>query len=251
MIKKLYIKNIDLEITERCSLKCKHCFNCMQYYDKPKDIPLETIIWEMETLISALDGIGEIRVIGGEPFMNKELSKVIDFLNELPFEFKDGIRLFTNATILPTKVELESFAKSKSRFYISNYKIKRQKIFEFCDLLEQWGIEYEVHKLTSWYDPGQISRNNKNVEEMKRMYSHCWGRDCITLLNGKLFQCEIIANANQLNLIPDFPEDYVDLKQKEFLRERLDYFLNRMEYMKSCQYCNLTNKKVIPGIQIE
>lgn len=224
----------------------------MQYYDKPKDIPLEIIIWETETLLSELDRIGEIRVLGGEPFMNKELSKIVDFLHTLSAKIENGIWIFTNATILPNEEQLRSFAKSRSKFYISNYGLdKKQRIAEFCELLKQWKIEYEVHKLCTWYDPGIISCNNKRVDELKDMYSECWGRDCITLLDGKLFQCEIIANANRLGLLPDFPEDYVDLRDKESLHERLDNFLNEMEYMRSCQYCNLTYNNVVPGEQLK
>lgn len=252
MSEKLYIKNIDLEITERCSLKCRHCFNCMQYYDKPMDIPLETIQWEMNALVSALDGIGEVRILGGEPFMNRELAQIVEFVSELPGQFHKSIIIFTNATILPTERQLEVFAETKSRFYISEYDLgKKQKVAEFCELLKRWGIEYEVHKLPFWYYPGEISCNHKNTEELKSMYADCWGRDCITLLNGKLFQCEIMANAHRLKMIPDFPEDYVDLRQKELLKERLDFFLRDMKYMKSCQYCNLTYEKVVPGVQAE
>lgn len=252
MDKKLYIKNLDLEITERCTLKCKHCFNCMQYYTNPKDIPLETIMWEMESLTSIVDKIDEIRVLGGEPFMNKQLSSIIDFLYELPADFKNGIRVFTNATILPTEGQLNTFVKTNTRFYISDYGLnKKQRVSEFCDLLEKWGIEFGVYKLPFWYDPGAIACNNKNIENLKSAYSNCWGRDCITLLDGKLYQCEIVANANRLKLIPDFPEDYVDLREGNNLYEKVDSFLNKMEYMKSCQYCNLTYNKVTAGIQIK
>lgn len=250
MGKKLYINNIDLEITERCSLKCRHCFNCMQYYHNPKDIPLETIKQEMNVLVSVLDGIGEIRVLGGEPFMNRELAGIVDFLSGLPSEFNRKIIIFTNATILPTEGQLEVFSRSETSFYISDYNLdKRQRITEFCSLLEDRGIKYQVHKLNYWYKPGPVCDNHKKEGQLKELYSDCWGRDCITVLDGKLFQCEMVANANRLGLIPDFTEDYVDLTKEENLREKMDFFLNRMEYMKSCRYCNLTDEKVTPGIQ--
>ena len=35
--RKLIIKTLDVQITEKCSLKCKDCSNLMQYYKKPKD----------------------------------------------------------------------------------------------------------------------------------------------------------------------------------------------------------------------
>lgn len=202
-------------------------------------------------MASVLDGIGEVRVLGGEPFMNRELAEIVKFVFQLPKQFHEKIIIFTNATILPTKQQLEVFSETNSKFYVSEYDLdKRQKVMEFCELLKSWDIEYEVHKLSYWYCPGEICCNYKDADELKSMYADCWGRDCITLLDGKLFQCELVANANRLNLIPDFPEDYVDLRQEDLLRDKLDFFLHRMEYMRSCQYCNLTYDKVIPGVQV-
>ena len=34
---KLVLKSLDVQITEKCSLKCKDCSNLMQYYKKPVD----------------------------------------------------------------------------------------------------------------------------------------------------------------------------------------------------------------------
>lgn len=97
----------------------------------------------METLLSELNRIGKIRVLGGEPFMHKELSEIVDFLYTLSDKITNGIWIYTNATILPNEEQIRSFVKSRSKFYISDYGLdKKQRIAEFCQILNQWGEEY-------------------------------------------------------------------------------------------------------------
>ena len=41
---KLVLKSIDVQITEKCSLKCKDCSNLMQYYKKPVDSDYDLLV---------------------------------------------------------------------------------------------------------------------------------------------------------------------------------------------------------------
>ena len=44
----LNIKSLDVQITERCSLRCKNCSNLMQYYEKPVNSDLEQLFLAMD-----------------------------------------------------------------------------------------------------------------------------------------------------------------------------------------------------------
>ena len=243
------IKNIDLEITEKCSLKCQDCMNCMQYYKRPKDIPLKNIKESLDILTENVDEIVEVRILGGEPFMNKDLGSITQYVCEKK-NIKNVI-IYTNATILPTDEELKVFQHNKVSFYITDYGIReRQKLNEFEEILKKYKVPYHIYKLGYWYKIGKIQNNHKSKVELENMYKFCRGRSCITLLDGKLFQCEFVANANRLKAIPDYKEDYVDLFEKDNLKIHLTDFLYKKNYMESCQWCNLTTDKVKPAIQI-
>ena len=41
----LSLKTLDVQITERCSLKCKDCSNLMQYYTKPQNAEMEDLFF--------------------------------------------------------------------------------------------------------------------------------------------------------------------------------------------------------------
>ena len=76
----LHVKSLDIQITERCSLKCKDCSNLMQYYVKPENSELDTMLQSIDKFVNAVDEIYELRVLGGDPFMSKDLHKVLDKL---------------------------------------------------------------------------------------------------------------------------------------------------------------------------
>ena len=57
----LFIRSVDLILTEKCSLKCKDCANLMQYYEKPINIESEELIGDLHDICSIADEINEIR----------------------------------------------------------------------------------------------------------------------------------------------------------------------------------------------
>ena len=74
----LNVNSIDLVLTEKCSLKCKNCSNLMQYYEQPIDNDLELLIKSFDNFIKAVDYCYEVRMIGGEPLMYKNINRVIE-----------------------------------------------------------------------------------------------------------------------------------------------------------------------------
>ena len=51
----LKLKSIDVQITEKCSLKCKDCSNLMQYYKKPIDADFEILTKSIDKILNAVD----------------------------------------------------------------------------------------------------------------------------------------------------------------------------------------------------
>src|SRR3990167_8517287 len=77
---RLTVQSVDLIITERCSMKCRDCSNLMQYYESPENADLDEMLSTIDKFCAEMDEIYEVRVIGGEPFMNKEIHLVVEKL---------------------------------------------------------------------------------------------------------------------------------------------------------------------------
>ena len=98
--KNLNLNSLDIVLTEKCSLKCKHCSNLMQYYEKPIDNEFDDIILSIENFFGNIDYCYEIRLIGGEPLLFKKIDKVIEKLMIHSNKF-GKIIIYTNGTIVP------------------------------------------------------------------------------------------------------------------------------------------------------
>jgi len=54
---KLFLRSIDLIITERCSLKCQGCSNLMQYYEKPKNCDTNLLLKLIDVFFKVIDEV--------------------------------------------------------------------------------------------------------------------------------------------------------------------------------------------------
>lgn len=55
----LVLQHCEIVVTEKCSLKCKDCANYIQYYTKPEDISIKSIIKSFDNLLNTIDKICE------------------------------------------------------------------------------------------------------------------------------------------------------------------------------------------------
>ncbi|MDO8517073.1 MAG: glycosyltransferase [Nanoarchaeota archaeon] len=69
------MRNLFFFVTTHCNSKCKHCFYWKSLNQK-KDLTLK----EIEKIFSKFYNIHSIVLSGGEPFMRKDLDKVVDIL---------------------------------------------------------------------------------------------------------------------------------------------------------------------------
>ena len=58
-----------------------------------------------------------------------------------------------------------------------------------------------------------------------------------TLLNGKLYRCPFIANAANLNAIPDNPADYVNLFSKINIKKDIKRLVKGAKFFPGCDFC--------------
>lgn len=72
----LYPLNILLEITDKCNLKCVHCYK-EAGYSKSNDLDFSKLSRKLEELSKH---VNEIQVSGGEPMSHKNFSEIITFI---------------------------------------------------------------------------------------------------------------------------------------------------------------------------
>ena len=103
----------------------------MQYYTSPKDSDMDMMFRNIEKLMTCIDQLDEFRVLGGDPFMNKSLYKIINKLTT--YDKVNKVVIYTNARIVPKGENLEALRHKKVLLDITNYGVSstaHDKLFE-------------------------------------------------------------------------------------------------------------------------
>jgi organic radical activating enzyme len=251
---RIFFRSVDIVITERCSLRCRDCSNLMQYYERPQNVGMDEAIGSIDAFCAAVDDIHEFRVIGGEPFMNKNYPAVVRHL--VSKENVKRIVIYTNGTIVPKGDQLAALAHEKVMILLTDYGPLSPKSAELIEVLKANNIDYFARPADGWSECASIMPHHRTEEKQKEVFASCCAKNLYTLSEGKLYRCPFVANAVRLEAIPDTQGDYVDVMSieklgREHVRQQIRN-LTRVDVLKSCDYCigrPLDAPTVTPGIQ--
>jgi hypothetical protein len=248
----LVLKYLDVVVTEACSMKCQDCSNLMQYYTRPRHSDLDLLESAVARIMESVDRVYEFRVLGGEPFVNKHVHRVIDAL--LGYRTVEKVVVYTNATIVPTGRNLECLRDERVVVEITNYGHHSRKHDEMIEVLKENGVKH-LSKIPVWTDSGRINYVERPAEVLDDMFRNCCVNDILTLLNGVLYRCPFSANGTNLGAIPADAADQVDLTgdlRGPELREHIKRLYARDSHLRACLYCNgrdYRTPRIEPAIQ--
>ena len=251
---KLFLRSVDIVITERCSMRCRDCSNLMRYYDNPKDGDTKKLIRDIKKLCRVVDEINEFRVIGGEPLMNKDFHLIMDkILDEVKVK---KVVVYTNGTVLLRKNQVKYLKNKKVLFLITDYGGLSRNLVSLRRQLSDNGISFYIQKAKGWTDCAKIVKHNRNSGQQNEIFRNCCVKNATTLLNGKLYRCPFSANANNLRAVPDYKAEYININQKvdiKKLKKRIRSFLFKKKHLRTCDYCNgrsFGDPEIKPAIQV-
>lgn len=159
---RLKIRGLYVEITDNCNLKCKHCYN--ESGSSNKEINLQDIFKTIDDAYSA--GVRGLSISGGEPFVSKQLMKILKYIQKYP---EIRVSIITNATLINQKniKEIIEICKYKPSIQISlegignaNDYIRGEGVFEQIEssikLLKNNGFQFYFHTLLHKMNINQI-----------------------------------------------------------------------------------------------
>lgn len=244
------IVHIEAVVTERCSLKCKDCSSLMPYYKEPCNVDVNNLIAWTENLLVGVSYIGELRILGGEPFLNPQVGTLIQRFSK--HEKIGMITIYTNGTVLPKDELLQIIKENDVFIHMSDYGIGEKNRNVFMQKCEEMHINYTVRKYDEWYEFGPFTSNNIPEVGLEKMYQNCISANCYTVLNGRLYHCPRAAHAGALGLIKECTKDSLDLR-KELQEDQVKFFLYNTSYIDACRYCYGTgnsDKLVRAAVQV-
>lgn len=254
------IFELHTSITTRCTLKCKKCNMFMTYHKEPKDLEFEQICLEIDMLFSKINYVYNYELLGGEPFLHKDLAKIILYMKQNYRDKVGKIGLITNGTLLPSSELLEICKNENVDITISDYTNTvpyEKRLSEVVALLEQYKINYKVLKNNKWLDFG-FPEHPCHIQNVREHMLTC--RPVFHGYNDfKLYYCHVAWSAEKCGLIHLDSEDYVDLNEcddSDKKRKRLaKYSLGEWNrgFVSMCRVCGGcgkdNNQSIEAGIQ--
>ncbi len=238
---KLIMTNIDFVITEACSMKCVSCSNLMQYYERPKNSDVDVMFKSIDRIMECVDRLLEARVFGGDPFMNKEMYKYLYKL--VDFEKIKKIIIYTNAVLLPKKINLDALINKKIKVHITDYgphlSKKKDEVINFC---KENNVSYECDVTKKWDPIGKLEKTNESSKQLSKKFKDCCVNNLFQVLHGKVYKCPFSAHGSNMNFWPaDNKYDFIDLLDENIeiseLKKRLFNFYHSEKYLTACKFC--------------
>lgn len=234
----LYSQGIELIITEKCSLKCRHCANLMQYYEKPINYSKEDMFLYLDKIDEIFDFVHDLKIIGGEPFMNKDIYDIIDYASSK--ESIICVSVYTNATIPINEEKLSKIDKNKLSFFATDYEKLSKNINQYVEIFDKYEIPYMYIEMDNWYDCSVINLVDRTICEFEEEYNRCIAKNHLGLIDGKIFLCPFSTHTYNLSAIPKEYVEYVDIINFDDInkiKQEMKEFIYNRKYAKACNYC--------------
>ncbi len=233
----------DVHITEHCNL---NCCNCNHYASIANEEFLDIGEYEsdIERLSRVVDGEMEhINILGGEPFLNPNISKYIEITRKY---FPVGrINIITNGTFI--KQQDESFwkicRKAACEIWVTKYPLEID-YYEIFETIKKNGVIGGA--FIGGGEDGRLLMSRYTLDPSGRQdiydnYYHCFlANQCIQLKHGRLYPCVICANAHHLKKRFDLniaisQRNSVDIYETEDADSVMERLASPIPF---CRYCD-------------
>lgn len=260
------LSKIDTVITSRCSLKCINCNMFIGHVTEAYDMSLDNLKRNFDIFFDSVDYVYEYTLLGGEPFIHKNLTEIISYMGDTYGERIGRINLISNGTIVPSDEVIQTMIKYHVTVHISDYTCSvpyDKKLKEVTERLSQAGIEYYVIPNNTWKDI-VYPRDTYTAADPKKHMLLC-GHSTHSVDNGRLYWCDPAFSAEYFMGFPSKEDDYLDMVANKRDNSKYDATLNIIKYllgdlnargyMSICEKCagvGSDNNNIVPaGIQIE
>jgi len=252
------VYHVDMTVTTKCTLNCKHCNMFIPYYKEQFHYTFEELKRNIDLFFERIDYAGYFGLIGGEPMLNPVLKDVIEYLEENYKDKYGKISYASNGSVLPSDELLEIMRKYDIHIVVSDYS-KAIPYHDKIECLEQkfkeYGINYDIKPSLVWCDFGfpehPVKRNAQELEE----HLACCRPEWNGLNDGKFYYCNVSWSAEKSGRFKLQPSDYIvledlDPNDKEQCHLLTEISRGTSSFCRVCGGCGRDNTNYVDvGIQ--
>ena len=246
--KKLIFQVMVFSISSLCTLNCKYCGQGLEKYPTRKNYDKADIFRDIDNMMSSVDFVGMLSLIGGEPFIHPDIAEIVE--KALEWENIGVVNITTNGVFRVSKDTIRRLNHPRVLISFSCYdpyltEAQEAVLQQNIDLVRETGITYSLsHPL--WSKPQEIKKYHSDVSYMEKRKAGCDPAAlCSTVRNGVYAPCTLAERMSGQGHC-GIEEDLVDVTVREGLRERLIENRNKPFYQ-VCAYCSDKGSVQVPA----
>ncbi|MCM1183192.1 MAG: 4Fe-4S cluster-binding domain-containing protein [Roseburia sp.] len=236
---KIYVKNLTICVSKKCTLKCKECSQRMSYQKELGMNTLKELTAHIDLLFSKIDFIDFLAVTGGEPFLFKELDRLLDYMVNRYGRQIGAIRVVSNGTIMPDENFLKCAQEHGILLELTDYGFNMDKIKQAEELCKVKGVCFVENRHEHWFK--MWVKNRKSSKAADYIFDQCICHSrCDGYVDGKLVKCLCAYFAGYTYKELDTDEDYLALSgstAKETVFEYLRGYTVK-GHLSACEMCD-------------
>ncbi|MCX5779773.1 MAG: radical SAM protein, partial [Firmicutes bacterium] len=196
-ISKPRLSYLEFHVCDHCNLNCKACSHYANIEQEKTFAELNSYERDLHRLKELFWGIGIIRLMGGEPLLNRDLDKFVEVSRAV---FPDAdIRVVSNGLLIPAinRDLAAAMQRNHSGFDITLYEPTANILGKITKVLAEYQIENDISakKKTKFYRKMTLQPSN----DADISYRHCSSKKCHFLRNGQLAVCAKPILSGKLN----------------------------------------------------
>jgi len=231
----IHLYSLNVKVAEHCNLNCRRCNNFSNiiresFYDI---IQFEKDIKRLSELV---ENISCIKLIGGEPLLNKDIDKFVIITRKYyPYA---AINVVTNGTLvlqLDEKV-MECFREHGVCIQMTLYPVMQVQIDNIIKWIKKYKVKCEIFRDGDGFGAfiNLKGNNDKKLVEGREFYGKC-----VSMCKGQICRCGPGMTVNYFNekfsvSLPD--NGRIDLYGKNLTGSKLIDLLNQS--IDLCGYCD-------------
>lgn len=247
---KVFLDTVSLIVTEQCTLKCKHCAIMLPYFEQIHEYSFQKLADETDALFKNVDFIGNYTLTGGEPFLYKELYRLIQYTGERYRDRIGSFKIITNGTIVPGEEMLGLMRRFDMAVEISDYTngvpALKPRLEQVLEVLKSSEIKTYLLSSSKWVDFGFNTVDHQYSHgQLRDFFDYCHTR-CRGYVDGKIRYCINAYFAERTLYEKEDEKNTFDIvsgnASKEWRRKLVEFDLgyNSEGFLDMCQHCNGT-----------
>lgn len=253
---KLQVRSLELYAADTCNLRCEHC---LSPFLTEKNLPDVQSLAQSLAILKPLLRAAELKILGGEPLLNKELPEILKVARASGVFEK--IRITTNGILLSrASREIWELADviEVSSYPSAHATPSEETLIRLYEIAQATGTEFEVWRHTR-FQRSTVARRIEDDDIVADTYRNCaevwsWGNHL--LYDRRLYRCSRVHTLDRyLNGLgvdhrPFTELDGLPIDGRPSFAQELHEYLKSTTPLEACRHCLGTSGASEPHRQL-